>query len=73
MIILSGLRQITIGQPQAYPGLAGLVEQKMGTFSRPGSMPLRFPGRHLSFFTENLAGKRAVSSISQLFYIILNS
>lgn len=32
MIILSGLRQITIGQPQAYPGLAGLVEQKMGTF-----------------------------------------
>ena len=54
MIVLSGPRQITIGQPQAYPGLAGLVEQKMGTFPRPGSMPLRFPGRRLSFFTENM-------------------
>ena len=28
MIVLSGPRQITIGQPQAYPGLAGLVERQ---------------------------------------------
>ena len=39
MIILSGLRQITIGQPQAYPGLAGLVEQKMGPSPVPEACP----------------------------------
>ncbi len=27
-----GLRQITVGQPQAYPGWAGIVEQDQGTF-----------------------------------------
>ncbi len=28
-----GLRQITVGQPQAYPGWVGIMEQDQGTFS----------------------------------------